>query len=37
MILRFSDVGIAQKIALACVVPLLGLAIFAGSAGSRHG
>jgi methyl-accepting chemotaxis protein len=32
MTLRFSDVGIAQKIALACLVPLLGLAIFAGSA-----
>ncbi|MEN3385292.1 MAG: hypothetical protein V7608_5336 [Hyphomicrobiales bacterium] len=32
MTLRFSDVSIAQKIALACLVPLLGLTIFAGSA-----
>src|SRR3954469_2959114 len=32
MTLRFSDVSIAQKIAFACLVPLLGLAIFAGSA-----
>ena len=32
MTLRFSDVSIGLKIALACLVPLLGLAIFAGSA-----
>jgi methyl-accepting chemotaxis protein len=32
MTLRFSDVSIGLKIAFACLVPLLGLAIFAGSA-----
>src|SRR5258708_23548847 len=32
MNLRLSDFSIAQKIALACVVPLLGLAAFAGLA-----
>ena len=32
MTLRLSDFSIAQKIALACVVPLLGLAVFAGMA-----
>jgi methyl-accepting chemotaxis protein len=31
MTLRFSNISIALKIAFACLVPLLGLAIFAGS------